>query len=162
MRSNEKKYRRSFRNIDRQSSLAWEARSPAPMMPLSLFRDSDFAGANGLSGALFLLPFMLIQVHGCSATTAGAAFLPFSAIMGLGIALGGRLGRALRLATAAPARTIGNGDRLWDPRSFWRRSAPDDKSSALTDAYRLVMFTAAGLAAMSAITTGLMISSGRN
>jgi len=83
-------------------------------------------------------------------------------VIRLGIALGGRLGRALRLATAAPARTIGNGDRLWDPRSFWRRSAPDDKSSALTDAYRLVMFTAAGLAAMSAITTGLMISSGRN
>ena len=64
MRSNEKKYRRSFRNIDRQSSLAWEARSSAPMMPLSLFRDSDFAGANGLSGALFLLPFMLIHTHG--------------------------------------------------------------------------------------------------
>ena len=140
------------------------------MMPLSLFRDSDFAGANGLtvllyadlSGALFLLPFMLIQVHGYSATTAGAAFLSFSAIMGLGIALGGRLGRALRLATAGRARTIGNVDRLWDPRSLWRRPAPDDNSSALTAAYRLVMFTAAGLAAMSEITTGLKISSGRN
>jgi MFS family permease len=37
-----------------------------------------------LSGALFLLPFMLIEAHGRSATAAGAAFLPFSAIMGLG------------------------------------------------------------------------------
>ena len=37
-----------------------------------------------LSGALFLLPFVLIQVHGYSATAAGAAFLPFSILIGLG------------------------------------------------------------------------------
>jgi MFS family permease len=37
-----------------------------------------------LGGALFLLPFVLIQVHGYSALAAGAAFLPFSLIMGLG------------------------------------------------------------------------------
>ncbi len=69
-----------------------EARSTAPMLPLSLFRSRDFAGANALtlslyaalSGALFLLPFMLIEIHGYSATAAGAAFLPFSAIMGMG------------------------------------------------------------------------------
>jgi hypothetical protein len=36
-----------------------------------------------LSGALFLLPFNLIQVHGYSAIGAGAAFLPFTAVMGL-------------------------------------------------------------------------------
>lgn len=72
--------------------LRTERRAAAPMMPLSLFRDRDFAGANGLTlllyaaltGALFLLPFNLIEVHGYSATAAGAAFLPFSAIMGLG------------------------------------------------------------------------------
>jgi hypothetical protein len=33
---------------------------------------------------LFLLPFLIIQAHGYSATAAGAAFLPFSVIMGLG------------------------------------------------------------------------------
>ncbi len=62
------------------------------MMPLPLFRNSDFSGANALtvllyaalSGALFLLPFILIEVHGYSAMAAGAAFLPFSVIMGLG------------------------------------------------------------------------------
>lgn len=72
--------------------LRWEARAEAPMMPPSLFRNSDFSGANALTlllyaalgGALFLLPFLLIQVHGYSAMAAGAAFLPFSAIMGLG------------------------------------------------------------------------------
>jgi len=69
-----------------------EARSAAPMMPLPLFRNGDFSGANALtvllyaalSGALFLLPFMLIEVHGYRAMAAGAAFLPFSVIMGLG------------------------------------------------------------------------------
>jgi EmrB/QacA subfamily drug resistance transporter len=76
-----------------------EARSSAPMMPLSLFRDWNFAGANGitvllyasLSGALFLLPFVLIDVHHYSATAAGAAFLPFSVIMGVGSRWAGTL-----------------------------------------------------------------------
>jgi MFS family permease len=34
-----------------------------------------------LGGAFFFLPFLLIQVHGFSATLAGAAFLPFTIIM---------------------------------------------------------------------------------
>jgi len=65
--------------------LAVEARTPAPMMPLSLFRSRTFAGANlltfglyaALGGSLFFLPFNLIQIHGYSATAAGAALLPF-------------------------------------------------------------------------------------
>ena len=65
--------------------LTVEARSRAPMMPLSLFRSRNFAGANlltlflyaGLGGALFFFPFDLIQVQGYSTTAAGAAFLPF-------------------------------------------------------------------------------------
>jgi EmrB/QacA subfamily drug resistance transporter len=69
-----------------------ERDAPAPVMPLSLFADSTFAGANALtvllyaalSGALFLVPYLLIDVHGYSATAAGAAFLPFSALMGIG------------------------------------------------------------------------------
>jgi EmrB/QacA subfamily drug resistance transporter len=62
-----------------------ERRSHEPMMPLSLFRSRNFSGANlltlflyaGLGGALYFLPFNLIQVHGYSATAAGSAFLPF-------------------------------------------------------------------------------------
>ena len=58
-------------------------------MPLGLFRSSDFSGANlmtlflyaGLSGAFFFVPFNLIQLQGYSATEAGAAFLPFIAIV---------------------------------------------------------------------------------
>ncbi|HEY3517488.1 MAG TPA: MFS transporter [Gammaproteobacteria bacterium] len=69
-----------------------ETRSSAPMLPLALFADRTFTGANALTlllyaalgGALFLLPFVLIQARGVSALAAGAAFLPFSLIMGLG------------------------------------------------------------------------------
>ncbi len=69
--------------------LGVEARSASPMMPLSLFRSRNFAGANlltlwlyaALGGALFFLPFDLIQVRGYSATAAGAALLPFVLLM---------------------------------------------------------------------------------
>jgi EmrB/QacA subfamily drug resistance transporter len=68
----------------------WEARARAPMLPLGLFHSPLFTGANlltlllyfALSGAFFFLPFDLIHVQGYSATLAGAAFLPFTLIMG--------------------------------------------------------------------------------
>jgi EmrB/QacA subfamily drug resistance transporter len=61
-----------------------EARLRQPMVPLQLFRSRTFSGANlltlllyaGLSGALFFVPFNLIQVQGYSATAAGLALLP--------------------------------------------------------------------------------------
>jgi EmrB/QacA subfamily drug resistance transporter len=66
-----------------------EARSSAPMVPLSLFRSPTFSGANlltlllyaGLGGALFFVPFNLIRVQGYSPTEAGAATLPMIIIM---------------------------------------------------------------------------------
>jgi EmrB/QacA subfamily drug resistance transporter len=79
-----------------------EGRTPAPMMPLGLFRSATFSGVNALTlllygalgGAFFLLPFALISVHGYSATMAGAVFLPFTAIMaGLSRWSGGLLDR---------------------------------------------------------------------
>jgi EmrB/QacA subfamily drug resistance transporter len=68
----------------------YEARAPSPMMPLGLFRSPVFRGANAmtlllyfaLTGVLFFLPFDLIRIQGYSATLAGAAFLPFTLIMG--------------------------------------------------------------------------------
>jgi EmrB/QacA subfamily drug resistance transporter len=67
-----------------------EARSASPMLPLALFRSRMFSAVNlvtfllyaALGGALFFLPFVLIGVHGYSATAAGASLLPFTAIMG--------------------------------------------------------------------------------
>jgi EmrB/QacA subfamily drug resistance transporter len=66
-----------------------ERRSPAPMVPLTLFRSRDFAAANlltfflyaALSGLLFFVPLNLIQVQHYSATQAGAALLPFIVLM---------------------------------------------------------------------------------
>ena len=66
-----------------------ESRSPSPMMPLGLFRSRTFSGANlvtlflytALGGALFFLPFNLIQVQGYSPTEAGGALLPFILLM---------------------------------------------------------------------------------
>lgn len=70
--------------------LVVEWRSPDPMMPVELFRSTTFTGANlltlflyfALGGMLFFLPFNLIQVQGYSATAAGAAFLPFTLLVG--------------------------------------------------------------------------------
>jgi EmrB/QacA subfamily drug resistance transporter len=67
-----------------------EERTPSPMMPLGLFQSWTFAGANAmtlllyfaLGGALFFLPFNLMGMQDYSATLAGAAFLPFTLIMG--------------------------------------------------------------------------------
>ena len=66
-----------------------EVRSPAPMMPLKLFRSRTFSGTNlltlflyaGLNGAIYFLPFNLILVQGYTPTEAGAAFVPFTLLL---------------------------------------------------------------------------------
>ena len=75
----------------------WEHRSPAPMMPLSLFASVQFSAANvvtfavygALGGALFLLPIQLIQVSGYTPLQAGISLLPITLIM---LALSARSG----------------------------------------------------------------------
>jgi len=66
-----------------------EAKATAPMLPLTLFKSTNFTGANiltlllymALGGALFFFPFNLVQLQRYSATAAGAALLPFIVIM---------------------------------------------------------------------------------
>ncbi len=66
-----------------------EWRAEAPMVPLHLFANANFTGANlltlllyaALGGGMYFLPLNLIQVQGYGATAAGAAMLPFVAIM---------------------------------------------------------------------------------
>jgi EmrB/QacA subfamily drug resistance transporter len=68
-----------------------ERHSATPMMPPELFRSVSFSGINlltlllygALDGALFFLPFLLIQAHGYSATAAGAVYLPFTILLAL-------------------------------------------------------------------------------
>jgi EmrB/QacA subfamily drug resistance transporter len=66
-----------------------EKRSPAPMMPLDVFKSSAFSGANLLTFLLysaigvffFLFPLNLIQVQHYSPTATGAASVPTIVIM---------------------------------------------------------------------------------
>jgi EmrB/QacA subfamily drug resistance transporter len=61
-----------------------EARSSAPMLPLDVFRSRTFSGANlltlllyaAMSGAMYFLPFALIQVHHYPPAAAGGALMP--------------------------------------------------------------------------------------
>jgi EmrB/QacA subfamily drug resistance transporter len=94
--------------------LRCERRFAAPMLPLRLFRSRGFSGANlmtlllycALSGALYFLPFNLIQVQGFSAMQAGAAFLPLTLFLGFGSTFaGGLIGKVdpRRILTVGPA-----------------------------------------------------------
>jgi EmrB/QacA subfamily drug resistance transporter len=66
-----------------------EARQASPMLPLALFRSRTFAGANlvtlllygALGGAMFFVPFNLIQVQHYSPAAAGASLLPLVALV---------------------------------------------------------------------------------
>ena len=66
-----------------------QSRERAPMLPLTLFRSSDFSGTSlltfflygALSGALFFLPLDLVKVQGYGETAAGLALLPLILLM---------------------------------------------------------------------------------
>jgi EmrB/QacA subfamily drug resistance transporter len=103
--------------------LVVEARSPAPMLPLSLFRSVQFSGANGttlavyaaLGGAFFLLVLELAVVLGYSALEAGSALLPVTLLM-LGLsaragALAQRIGPTLPM-TVGPV-VLAGGLLVW-------------------------------------------------
>ncbi len=89
-----------------------ETRGQPAMMPLSLFQSRQFSGVNlatlllytSLNGALFFLPFFLIQARDLSPTQAGATLIPMS----IGIFLLSRW--AGRLATDNPRPLL-----LWGP-----------------------------------------------
>jgi EmrB/QacA subfamily drug resistance transporter len=90
-----------------------------PMVPLCLFRSRNFSGANlvtllfymGLTGSLYFLPFLMMQVHGYSAFVAGSVFLPFVAMAFLFGRLSGRIcarfGAKAPLVVASLAAAVG-------------------------------------------------------
>jgi EmrB/QacA subfamily drug resistance transporter len=80
-----------------------EARSPQPMLPLSLFASRTFTGTNlvtlavygALSGVLFLMIVQLQQVLGYSPIQAGIASLPITLIMLVLSPRAGKLGQRI-------------------------------------------------------------------
>jgi MFS family permease len=96
-----------------------ERRGKNPMVPPSLFRSRDFDGANlvtllfymALTGSLYFVPFLMMQVHGYSAFVAGTVFLPFVAMALLLGRLSGRIctrfGAKVPLVVSSLAVTMG-------------------------------------------------------
>ncbi|TDO22393.1 MFS transporter [Pedobacter duraquae] len=76
-----------------------ESRHENPMMPLSLFRNSIFSGANlltfflyaGLGAGMLFLSLNLVQVQGYSQLQSGFTFLPFTVLMVLIARFAGKL-----------------------------------------------------------------------
>jgi predicted MFS family arabinose efflux permease len=96
-----------------------ERRENDPMVPPSLFRSRDFDGANlvtllfymALTGSLYFVPFLMMQVHGYSAFVTGSVFLPFVAMSFLLRGLSERIvvhfGTRVPLVAASLAAAVG-------------------------------------------------------
>ena len=96
-----------------------ERREEDPMVPPSLFRSRDFDGATlvtllfyiALTGSLYFVPFLMMQVHGYSALVAGSSFLPFVAMNFLLGRFSGRIcarfGTKIPLVAASLAIAVG-------------------------------------------------------
>ncbi|HKJ61939.1 MAG TPA: MFS transporter, partial [Hyphomicrobiales bacterium] len=75
-----------------------ERRAADPIMPLSLFRNASFSGANlttlllygSFSAVLFLLPFDLIERRGYAASEVGLILLPIGLVIGVGSRFAGK------------------------------------------------------------------------
>ena len=99
--------------------LLFESKTPHPILPLSLFARRDFTGINvmtlllygALSGLFYFLPFVMIQVDEYPATIAGAAMLPFIAVVVLlsrfSGALSYRVGPRILLITGPLVTAVG-------------------------------------------------------
>lgn len=89
------------------------------MLPLALFGSRDFVGLTwltlllygALGGVMVLIPYVLIESHGYSATAAGAALLPLPVILALASSamgrLAGRVGARLPLIIGPMVTALG-------------------------------------------------------
>lgn len=111
--------------------LRTEAQAAQPLMPLSLFRNRVFSGANvmtlflygAFTAVLFLLPFDLIERRGLSATEVGLMMLPLGIIIGTLSRFAGdwadRVGPRLPLALGSAIVTLATGMLAFGVENLW-------------------------------------------
>jgi len=142
-----------------------ERRTRTPILPLRLFRSPMFAGANlmtcllyaAFSGALYFLPFDMIQVQGYSATEAGAALLPMTLLLGVGSAFAGS---AMRRVNPRTLLTIGP---LVSAVGFFALAAPGRDTAYLTDFFPAISILGLGMTlSVAPLTTVVMNSVGND
>ena len=139
--------------------IAAETRVSSPMMPLGLFRSPTFGGANLLTlllygafgGALFWLPFNLIQVQDYTATEAGATLLPAILII---FVLSRRTGALIGRYGARLPLTIGPGIVVL---AFLLFALPGTEGSYWTTFFPAAMVLGIGMAiTVPPLTTAVM------
>ncbi|MFI5529417.1 MFS transporter [Kitasatospora sp. NPDC051853] len=138
--------------------VAWELRTPHPMVPLQLFRDRTFSGGSlsltlvqiGNGGLLLVLTQYLQFVLGYTPTEAGLAFIPLAVASlvfnGIGAALGARLGNRTMVVTGL----------LFCAGGFGVLGTLDAGDGFLPTALALVLMGAGGGIAMPAAVSTLM------
>jgi EmrB/QacA subfamily drug resistance transporter len=141
-------------------ALIWrEKHFTAPLLPLGLFASRSFSGTNAmtfllyaaLGGALYFLPFNLIQVQGYSATQAGAAFLPLTLMLGFGSTLAGDL------INRYPARKILTIGPLIAGLGFFALAIPGAQASFVTSFLPAVLLVGLGMTiSVAPLTTVVM------
>ena len=103
------------------TGVAWELRTPSPMLPMRLFRNRGFAATNavslfmffGMFGSIFLLAQFLQTVQGYSPLEAGLRTLPWTGmpvlVAPIAGALSDRIGGRPLLATGLALQALGLG-----------------------------------------------------
>jgi EmrB/QacA subfamily drug resistance transporter len=143
-------------------------RGERAMMPLALFGSAGFAGLTALTfllygalgGLLVLVPYVLIEGAGYSATQAGAALLPFPLLLALTSramgAVAGRIGSRWPLTLGPMVVALGFLLllRVTAPADFWREVLPAIVVIALGMAGAVAPLTTAVLASVDARHTG--------
>ncbi|WP_037606593.1 MFS transporter [Streptacidiphilus rugosus] len=139
----------------------WEGRTPAPMLPLSLFASRQFTATNvvtfvlygALGGVLFLLPIQLQQVSGYTALQAGVSLLPLTLMMLLFSARSGALAARIgpRLQMSVGPCLVGLGIALL--------TAVNGSGTYVVEVLPAVLVLGLGLAATVAPLTSTALSS---
>ncbi|MEV8182750.1 MFS transporter [Specibacter sp. NPDC078692] len=149
--------------------LWWEHRTPAPMMPLALFRIRNFGVGNiattfiyaGLSLGQLLVVLFLQEIAGFTAAQAGLASLPV-AVISLFLAgpfgtLAGKYGPRLFMALGPLVAGVGYAmmASATEPFNFWLQILPGQLVFAVGLSITVAPLTAAILGAVPTVQSGI-------